>query len=216
MVTELCAGTLSNLVEGECEGPKGGNREILRQIVSGLKHLHDKNIIHRDLKPGNILVSFPDGDTVPPRIKLADFGLSRQGTKGQTNIKSTIIGSGYSITFKPFGSHGWIGPEVYMGLDKYSYWVDIFPLGCIFGFVSTRGGHPFSSKLYREWDAEEWNAVVSAIKSKPPAMKLTVDNIENYVDKSVFELIESMLLTPEPSKRPLISTVLDHPYFSKR
>ena len=44
----------------------------LRQILSGLSHLHDNNVIHRDLKCANILVS-SEGI-----VKLSDFGASRR------------------------------------------------------------------------------------------------------------------------------------------
>lgn len=213
MVTELCAGTLCNLINDECKGPEGGNREILRQITSGLKHLHDKNIVHRDLKPGNILVSFPDGSLVPPRIKLADFGLSRVRKDDKTIIERTIIGSDYSVAFKPFGTHGWIGPEMYGGVKSYSFWVDIFPLGCIFSFVLTKGGHPFSNKRYLDWDAEEMETIISAILNRKPLI-LTISDLHDDADKQVFELIESMLLTPDPSERPTSTYILNHSYFS--
>lgn len=43
--------------------------ELLRQIINGLKYLHDNGIIHRDLKPNNIFLN-------NNKIKIADFGLS--------------------------------------------------------------------------------------------------------------------------------------------
>lgn len=46
-------------------------RNYMRQMISALKYLHDRNIIHRDLKLGNLLLA-NDKKT----IKLGDFGLS--------------------------------------------------------------------------------------------------------------------------------------------
>ena len=70
MAFEYCAGSLDDVVNGRCEGPK----DPLQQITSGLEYLHYSNIVHFNLKPPNILVSFPTGNT-PPQMKLADFGL---------------------------------------------------------------------------------------------------------------------------------------------
>jgi serine/threonine protein kinase len=61
-------------IAGRTEPEKIGEallRNYTRQIVSGLKFLHDKGILHRDIKPGNILIHY-DGS-----LKLTDFGLSR-------------------------------------------------------------------------------------------------------------------------------------------
>lgn len=44
---------------------------FMRQILSAVKHLHDRSVVHLDLKPENILLS------ENKQIKLIDFGLSR-------------------------------------------------------------------------------------------------------------------------------------------
>jgi serine/threonine protein kinase len=43
---------------------------VIKQIVQGLRMLHEELIVHRDLKPQNILVD-SKGD-----IRLADLGIS--------------------------------------------------------------------------------------------------------------------------------------------
>jgi serine/threonine protein kinase len=49
----------------------------MKDILSGLCMIHEKNYIHRDLKPENILLNQcagPDGTVA----KIADFGLSAE------------------------------------------------------------------------------------------------------------------------------------------
>ena len=62
---------------------------LCKDIVKGLKFLHQNNILHRDIKPGNILYK------VSPRLclKLADFGLSGRATSaadGTTETRSVM------------------------------------------------------------------------------------------------------------------------------
>ncbi|KAI4337761.1 hypothetical protein L6164_016137 [Bauhinia variegata] len=82
-----------------------------RQILHGLKYLHDRNVIHRDIKCANILVD-ANGS-----VKLADFGLAK-ATK-LNDIKS-CRGTAY-----------WMAPEVVRGKDRgYGLPADIWSLGC--------------------------------------------------------------------------------------
>lgn len=110
MVLEYCemnnlAQLLRNygrLGENECRG-------LLRQLLDGLKHIHDRGIIHRDLKPANIYLT---QDLV---LKIGDFGLADR-------IRSKSKGI--------CGTPNYISPEVLME-QGYTTAVDIWALGCI-------------------------------------------------------------------------------------
>lgn len=47
-------------------------RHVFRQLLEGVKYLHDHGIVHRDLKLENILVM----DVKTLSIKISDFGLA--------------------------------------------------------------------------------------------------------------------------------------------
>ncbi|QCD76491.1 mitogen-activated protein kinase kinase kinase 1 [Vigna unguiculata] len=82
-----------------------------RQILSGLKYLHDLNVVHRDIKCANILVDATGS------VKLADFGLAKV-TK--LNDVKSIGGSLY-----------WMAPEVVnLRSGGYGLAADIWSLGC--------------------------------------------------------------------------------------
>lgn len=49
-------------------------REVTKQILEGIQHLHSLQIVHRDVKPENVLCTKADGDKI--HVKLTDFGLS--------------------------------------------------------------------------------------------------------------------------------------------
>nr|CAE00640.1 putative mitogen-activated protein kinase 1 [Medicago sativa] len=82
-----------------------------RQILHGLKYLHDRNIVHRDIKCANILVD-ANGS-----VKVADFGLAKA-------IKLNDVKSCQGTAF-------WMAPEVVRGKVKgYGLPADIWSLGC--------------------------------------------------------------------------------------
>ncbi|KAE8701744.1 Mitogen-activated protein kinase kinase kinase 1 [Hibiscus syriacus] len=82
-----------------------------RQILHGLKYLHDRNVVHRDVKCANILVD------VSGSVKLADFGLAK-ATK-LNDVKSCK------------GTAFWMAPEV-VNQKRHGYGLpaDIWSLGC--------------------------------------------------------------------------------------
>ncbi|MFS7983658.1 putative mitogen-activated protein kinase kinase kinase STE-STE11 family [Helianthus anomalus] len=82
-----------------------------RQILHGLKYLHDRRVVHRDVKCANILVD-ANGS-----VKLADFGLAKATTFN--DVKSCK------------GTAFWMAPEVVNNKSKgYGLAADIWSLGC--------------------------------------------------------------------------------------
>jgi serine/threonine-protein kinase len=47
---------------------------IIRAVLAGLKHAHDKGVVHRDIKPDNIFLAKKDGEQV---VKILDFGIAK-------------------------------------------------------------------------------------------------------------------------------------------
>src|SRR5258706_3047116 len=45
---------------------------IIRSVLLGLRHAHDRGVVHRDIKPDNVYLARKDGDII---IKILDFGI---------------------------------------------------------------------------------------------------------------------------------------------
>ena len=84
-----------------------------RQILKGLKYLHNNGIAHRDVKGANVLLC------ASGLMKLADFGASKR-------IGSESVVSGLK------GTPQWMAPEVIKGNMSNVSWTmaDIWSVGC--------------------------------------------------------------------------------------
>jgi serine/threonine protein kinase len=72
MVLEYCnQGPLMKKNMGDYSFALPEVRQFARDILEGVKYLHDHRVVHRDLKPENLLLS--DGV-----VKLSDFGVSEE------------------------------------------------------------------------------------------------------------------------------------------
>lgn len=122
-------------------------RAYTRQILTGLKYLHDRNVMHRDIKCGNILVD------AHGLIKLADFGLAKETSK--LNELKSCKGSAY-----------WMAPEVIN--PRKSYWLpaDIWSLGCTVLEMLTR--RPPNGDL--EWHRALWKVGHGELPPIPDAL----------------------------------------------
>ena len=99
---------------------------IIRNILEGLRYLHEKNIMHRDIKPENIL--FRTANIFEPnQIVIADFGLATYN-----NVDEYIYGR--------CGTPGFVAPEIYAFVkptDHYGLKCDLFSVGVTFFYMLT-------------------------------------------------------------------------------
>uniref|UniRef100_A0A6Q2XX20 Serine/threonine-protein kinase PLK n=1 Tax=Esox lucius TaxID=8010 RepID=A0A6Q2XX20_ESOLU len=105
-------------------------RYYLRQIVSGLKYLHEQEILHRDLKLGNFFVS------ESMELKVGDFGLAAK-LEPAGDRKKTIC-----------GTPNYLSPEV---LNKQGHGCesDVWALGCVM-YTMLLGRPPFETTNLKE------------------------------------------------------------------
>ncbi|NES05303.1 MAG: serine/threonine protein kinase, partial [Okeania sp. SIO2F4] len=101
--------------------------QLLTEILSVLKYVHQQNVIHRDLKPQNIIRRKSDG-----KIVLIDFGAVKE-IKGLTVIR----GGQASITIA-VGTPGYMPMEQAAGQPRFCS--DIYAVGMM-GIEALTGVH---------------------------------------------------------------------------
>lgn len=159
--------------------------DIMSQMLSAVKHLHEKGIVHRDLKPENFLM---DDTTENAEVKLIDFGLSKRfSSQGEMERMHTVVGTPY-----------YVAPEVLAG--NYDVSCDVWSLGVIL-FVFLCGYPPFEGDNNKE--------IFRNVVKQP----LTFDPADwNNISASAKDLVTKML-NKDASKRISAQQCLEHPWF---
>ncbi|XP_044482789.1 serine/threonine-protein kinase/endoribonuclease IRE1a isoform X2 [Mangifera indica] len=132
--------------------------KLMRDMVSGLVHLHELGIIHRDLKPQNVLI-------VKERslcAKLSDMGISKRLLGDMSSLGHHATGS---------GSSGWQAPEQLLH-GRQTRAIDLFSLGCVLYFCITGGKHPFGDNLERDINITKNKLDLFLVRSIPEAEDL--------------------------------------------
>lgn len=132
--------------------------KLMRDIVSGLVHLHELGIIHRDLKPHNVLIVKEKSISG----KLSDMGISRRLVGDMLSLGLHATGS---------GSSGWQAPEQLL-LGRQTRAIDLFSLGCVLFFCMTCGRHPFGEHLERDVNIAKNRVNLFFVEHIPEAVDL--------------------------------------------
>ncbi|OZG73898.1 hypothetical protein BTA51_08925 [Hahella sp. CCB-MM4] len=136
---------------------------IMKDILNGLKYIHEHGITHRDLKPANIFI------TRNGSAKITDFGIAKLESSELTRV-GTII-----------GSPRYMSPEQCQGLpvDTRS---DLFSAGIIFYQLLTNE-HCF--------DANSPTAIMQKIiHSTPEAPSVLIPTLPKPYDQVVFRALD--------------------------
>ena len=158
---------------------------IMSQIVSGIKYLHQYGIVHRDLKPDNIMITQQNDFGI---IKIMDFGLSKIVSPKEKMVDG-------------YGSLSYVAPEVLLR-TPYNKEVDIWSMGVIL-FYMLCGHLPFrgskeevvANKIVfesAEFDEDDWETRSKTVKNL----------IESCLEKNV-------------ENRITIEKFINHPWFKK-
>lgn len=156
--------------------------QVMWEICSAVKYLHDVNIAHRDLKPENLLYTTPGEEGI---LKLTDFGFAKE-----TFSKDTL----QTPCYTPY----YVAPEV-LGPEKYDKSCDIWSLGVIM-YILLCGFPPFYSN--------HGLAISPGMKKRIRTGQYDFPNPEwQNVSPEAKELIRGML-NIDPTKRFTIEQVM--------
>ncbi|GAA5917295.1 hypothetical protein JCM6882_004154 [Rhodosporidiobolus microsporus] len=156
--------------------------KFVRQILTGLDYLHERDIIHRDIKGANILVDNKGN------IKISDFGISK---KVEDNLLSGAKVHRPSLQ----GSVYWMAPEV-VKQTAYTSKADIWSLGCLVVEMLT-GAHPWANLT-------QMQAIFRIGSSIRPTVP---DDISSDADDFLEQTFEI-----EHTDRPSARELLQHPF----
>uniref|UniRef100_A0A8B9H4E0 Serine/threonine-protein kinase PLK n=1 Tax=Astyanax mexicanus TaxID=7994 RepID=A0A8B9H4E0_ASTMX len=164
-------------------------RYYLRQIISGLKYLHNKGILHRDLKLGNFFVN------ENMELRLGDFGLAAK-LETVEQRKKTIC-----------GTPNYLAPEV-LNRQGHGTESDVWSLGCVIGFqlVKIKETHLFLKVLY----------LLSLIEKKPSEdkediSKLVSGMVKHSISRQISYKTVGVNEAPSPVGQLASSGPLDTP-----
>ncbi len=98
--------------------------QILRGVLHGLRHAHERGVVHRDIKPDNVFLTYKDGELI---VKILDFGIAKLFAGNADDPASTRAGLtvGTPAYLSPEQA---VGGEIKPASDLYSTTILLFEM----------------------------------------------------------------------------------------
>ncbi|CAH8349913.1 unnamed protein product [Eruca vesicaria subsp. sativa] len=166
--------------------------KVAISAARGLAFLHDAEVIYRDFKASNILL---DSDF---NAKLSDFGLAREGPKGDRTHVSTQV----------MGTHGYAAPE-YVATGRITAKSDVYSFGVV--LLELLSGRPTldQTKVGVERNLVDW--AIPYLRDRRKVFRIMDTKLEGqypHKEACLAANIALQCLNHEAKLRPNMSDVL--------
>lgn len=202
IITDFVGINLEEYIKSNRSVEAGTIRSIYKQILEGLKYLHEKSICHRDIKPSNILIG-PSG-----LVKICDLGSAKVIGRGERNI--TYICSRF-----------YRAPENLLDYKEYDFKIDVWSAGCVIAEFRHPGpmfkGGTSGSTLNKileivRTSLEDLIELGYQRSDYKPGLGVRKYLEKFFDDADLLDALERSL-TFSPCKRPTASELLSRPFF---
>ena len=172
---------------------------LYRQIILGIKYMHEQGIVHRDIKLENILIDLNNN------IKICDFGIGR------------VLSSPAQPLFDQCGTPMYIAPEILLCSKEKGYKgfpVDIWSSGIVL-YILLSGTLPFSFKNSSESISESNESKIDEENNNSTELQYSIINKEPKKIENISKEAEDLLkkiLKKNPEKRITCEEILNHPW----
>ena len=172
---------------------------LYRQIILGIKYMHEQGIVHRDIKLENILIDLNNN------IKICDFGIGR------------VLSSPEQPLFDQCGTPMYIAPEILLCSKEKGYKgfpVDIWSSGIVL-YILLSGTLPFSFKNSSSSLSESNESYLSDDNNNNTELQYSIINKEPKEIENISKEAEDLLkkiLKKNPEKRITCEEILNHPW----
>jgi len=222
MVMELFDHDIRSIIDGfpSSHGfSQGQIKCIVKQVLEGVKYMHNNWVLHRDLKTANLLYN-NNG-----RVCICDFGMSRKFDSPIRSYTQDVVTLHYRA------------PEILFGSDTYDSASDMWSVGCVLAELLLKRtlfhgegerqhlnsviellGPPDETLFSRlsHFKSLQWSKTVSVIPGGIRCMipSSTVSSGGGFLTLTGMDLLSRMLCW-DPTLRISAAESLDHPWFSE-
>lgn len=198
-------------------------RNIVKELISSIIHLHEQNIIHRDIKLENVLLNYSVDELLTQPSKpsitcLTDFGLAKR------------LSSPDQLLSTRCGSQDYIPPEILMGLKYDGKLTDSWSIGVlIYCLLENRLPFDLPPMNYLTQSGISPSVIKRKLNKNTPAHRIAmidwdwysindflnnrlIDNDTKQIIHSLQAIVEKLLARKE--KRILVTDLVTLPEFS--